>query len=301
MDEQKLSAILLAINDMKESVDDLRMNLKEMRITLKSTTALLKHLGNSENEVTTEDVISSKVLSNTSKVNVENVSAVADTSVGKVFPLQPMVTVNPYEYCSYLFDIKVAGVDWNGETSSEWKFGVVKNVLESRLAPVCENDSVNVLSLFVSKMTSGSRCCIHPLVIAAKPPPKPPDASLNMLGQTNQVLSIVSKISCDMFKSIRFTGSSKKDAASTKCLVFVSWFISVYIIELSRFHFALTECVKSGVSALLDVIVLVRSIDEYGICNTVGLKNGDKDEISCYFRHKGNNQWLFAIVVRSES
>ncbi|KAL9668325.1 hypothetical protein QQ045_002705 [Rhodiola kirilowii] len=63
----------------------------------------------------------------------------------------------------------------------------------------------------------------------------------------NQVLSIVSSnISCDMFKSmVRFTGSSKKDVASARCLVFVGLFVSFYAIELSRSQLASTECVKT--------------------------------------------------------
>ncbi|KAL9689860.1 hypothetical protein QQ045_010251 [Rhodiola kirilowii] len=188
-----------------------------------------------------------------------------------------------------------------GEDSFGTKFCVSNTVSDLCLLPVCENDSANVLCLFVTKMVFvGNWCYIQLLLIAAKPPAKPLDISLNMLGQTNQVLTIVSKISCDMFKSmVRFTAN--KDATTAKCLVFVGLFISVYVVGLTRSQLALTECVKSNALAQLVVIAFAESIDEYGTHNGVGLKRGDKDEMSYYVRHEDNNQWLSAIFMRSES
>ena len=69
-----------------------------------------------------------------------------------------------------------------------------------------------------------------------------------MSEQFNQVLSLSGKIPSGVFNAMFDMGNSwKKGAASTKCLAFDGWFITLYNVELDRTHITISENVKQAV------------------------------------------------------
>ena len=69
-----------------------------------------------------------------------------------------------------------------------------------------------------------------------------------MSEQFNQELSLSGKIPSGLFNAMfDMRNSWKKDAASTKCLAFDGWFITLYNVELDRNLISISENVKQAV------------------------------------------------------
>ncbi|KAL9684083.1 hypothetical protein QQ045_021515 [Rhodiola kirilowii] len=130
-------------------------------------------------------------------IEMVDVSQEADPSIGRALPeRQQMVIINTSD-SYYILDNKIADVCVNGGRTGEIQFCVDSNISERCLTPVCENDSVNVIYLFVTKMAFvGSWCYVQPLGIATKPPAKPLDGSLKILSVLNsyQLMTLLSII-----------------------------------------------------------------------------------------------------------
>ncbi|KAF8413838.1 hypothetical protein HHK36_001832 [Tetracentron sinense] len=78
-----------------------------------------------------------------------------------------------------------------------------------------------------------------------------------MSEQFNHDLSLSGKIPSGLFNAMfNFQGCWQKDAAATKSLAFDGWFITLYNIELERYHIVLSESVKQEVPPSWDPAAL---------------------------------------------